>query len=975
MGDASLSGPSKAEKLAAAKKKLKEFESRRQIDGGSPSPSVVSEHGNGFNGTGSYLTEDSLIVRAEPAYDSANTSQASRSQSVHGNPVINGFTNQGTGVSVSPYPEGSQNEWYNAYQQLKAQNDELCAHYGELHSAYSQVTSTGVHVEAENQILQLQSALSTMVEEKLMCQTELRAARDELEEERQSHKELKKRLTTIGNSSGDQKALLAKIAEKDGILEARHLELESIRREAANAQAALLTVQHERSEAQARVRSLVRENTANEALVQQLRKDLQMKEIYLKQLGAHNIAHAVPVDENALRQMHDRIESLESQLNEAKNEKSRLLSESAALRAHYSEREQAMQEKQAELTAQLEEIQSIRWAAEANAQQLEDQLHITKKELEHFRSGEVGADSAPPAHPSISEEDVERRLKEAVRFEQAKWQRSLQEEQRNHEEQIQNKDRLIFEREQSLAEVEMKYRLLEERTLEANANGADLLSLSEQLQNEKATVSRAVAQNRELKAQLIDTEDRLIALTEEKLQLELGKQSAEHQVRELSKQLNLQVAGLVTPHSEQELEGVSVKKEIESTAEDLDLSTSSGGENGMDLETEDAPLEQDAVLPIERQNDELRQELDQARQELQQVRAELRRSNTQNEQMDQIMRQNAEDENQNSIHVELTQAVTRINELASENQQLRDALLEAQEANDRHLQQSFSREEPPKVEGTKEKDVVSEQPRPSRTGDEPPTSEGRNDDDWARKELEKRFARAMTQNAELTESIDRLEHINQQLQLENDTIADHVILYQHQRRLVRERLKVKDEQLRALESERTRTVERCQELQKALMAVLNKSGMLKEYQVSSIAKKAKRRVSRSYSHSTVDEELSGDEAILVDAKDVLVPPRDGDSVSRPRSNTALSDASTTASVHQKTSDVNAPLLSNLPAEEPRPAASLTSSPRSSSPSGQVNTEDADVRRILELITDISRPPPHVAGNLHCTQCIGEIQHV
>ena len=52
------------------------------------------------------------------------------------------------------------------------------------------------------------------------------------------------------------------------------------------------------------------------------------------------------------------------------------------------------------------------------------------------------------------------------------------------------------------------------------------------------------------------------------------------------------------------------------------------------------------------------------------------------------------------------------------------------------------------------------------------------------------------------------EHINIQLQLENDTIADHVILYQHQRRLIRERLRQKDEQMRALEIERQRVVDR-----------------------------------------------------------------------------------------------------------------------------------------------------------------------
>ncbi|EYB84046.1 hypothetical protein Y032_0323g2471 [Ancylostoma ceylanicum] len=99
-------------------------------------------------------------------------------------------------------------------------------------------------------------------------------------------------------------------------------------------------------------------------------------------------------------------------------------------------------------------------------------------------------------------------------------------------------DQKIFEREQMVSELQMRLRLLEERSAETRASGSDLLSLSEQLQNEKATVSRAVAQNRELKEQLLETEDRLLAVTEEKLQSELARQTAEHQVKELKKRLD-----------------------------------------------------------------------------------------------------------------------------------------------------------------------------------------------------------------------------------------------------------------------------------------------------------------------------------------------------------------------------------------------------------------------------------------------------
>uniref|UniRef100_A0A8R1E7L7 GOLGA2L5 domain-containing protein n=1 Tax=Caenorhabditis japonica TaxID=281687 RepID=A0A8R1E7L7_CAEJA len=353
--------------------------------------------------------------------------------------------------------------------------------------------------------------------------------------------------------------------------------------------------------------------------------------------------------------------------------------------------------------------------------------------------------------------------------------------------------------------------------------------------NEKATVSRAVAQNKELKERLLETEDRFVALTEEKAAIELEKQSAEHQVKELTKQLNLEAAGLVNNIAE-----------VIASQPHLDPAPLS-----QDGSVESEELK-NALESLKQENAEIRENLELKTQELLQTRADLRRSTTHNEQMDEIMRQNAEDENQNSIHVELTQAVTRVQELAAENEQLREALSEIRQ----QLEQE--REEIELIE-------VIEEPKKPET---PPLHE----DLWARKELEKRFARAMLQNAELVENIDRLEHINQQLELENDTIADHVVLYQHQRKLVRERLRLKDQQLKTMEEERVKTVARCQELQNVLMTVLNKEGVLKRYQTNNIGRKAARRVSRSYSHSTVDE-LSGDEDIVVDGRMQDIPPR------------------------------------------------------------------------------------------------------
>ncbi|VDM29894.1 unnamed protein product [Toxocara canis] len=69
-------------------------------------------------------------------------------------------------------------------------------------------------------------------------------------------------------------------------------------------------------------------------------------------------------------------------------------------------------------------------------------------------------------------------------------------------------------------------------------------------------------------------------------------------------------------------------------------------------------------------------------------------------------------------------------------------------------------------------------------------------------ELEARFARAMRQNADLIEQNERLEHVILQLQSENDTIGEYVTIYHHQRKLIRDRMREKEEAVARLSLEK-----------------------------------------------------------------------------------------------------------------------------------------------------------------------------
>ncbi|RCN28113.1 hypothetical protein ANCCAN_26149, partial [Ancylostoma caninum] len=134
---------------------------------------------------------------------------------------------------------------------------------------------------------------------------------------------------------------------------------------------------------------------------------------------------------------------------------------------------------------------------------------------------------------------------------------------------------------------------------------------------------------------------------------------------------------------------------------------------------------------------------------------------------------------------------------------------------------------------------------------------------------------------------------------------------------------------------------------------------LQEYEIrdrsnSNSTKKIRRRVARSYSHSTVDE-FSGDEDVIVNGSDMEVPLR-----------TSVDSLDESALSKEGRSESVSPVESESQPMMQKPLRSI-------SPSALPET-DAAVRKILQIITDISKPPnPCAADKLHCTQCIGEIQ--
>ncbi|CAI4224493.1 unnamed protein product [Auanema sp. JU1783] len=1022
-----LEDTQKADKIALAKKKLREYESRKHADNNqSSNVSSVEDGRNSVLSTSSAISSEVVKTGLE---DEKAVSKFESNGSVHilsdselahsANPEHSPFRNERESFITE------RNNLISSYNSLKSQLQELHTHYSQLHSAYSQLTTNGSHLATEKQVIQLQKVIAVMVEEKTDLNKELRKYKEELETlqvefDKASSEKIEPCVPDLPKFSNDSSKLL----------EAAQIELDNQRKVTAEAQAHLLAVQHERSEAQSRVKLLFREKEELESQLVKTRKDLQMKEIYLKQLSSHQspIVESAHVDEAEIKQLHEAL------VQELTSEKETVCQDLELSRKNYEKYCNELSDKATRTEADLETAEQSKYMLEMKVTELQTQINLLVQDMEELRAKNEAStlmaenNETATKNTQINREEVQRQVVAVEEKMSRKYESKLIEMEEAHRKEISEKEAVVMEMRNMVTDAQIRYKDLEQRFKECVPDDTELLSLSDQLQNEKATVSRAVAQNKELKQLLLDTEDRLVALTEEKLQCELGRQSAEHLVKELTRKLEEMGSNIGT-------EVASLQKS------DIEKEENSNESNGFDDYRE--------------RELELRNELEKAQRDLAEMRNELRRSINQNQEMNQIMMLNAEDENQNSFHVELGQAVGRINILSSENDQLRETISNLtqklltpddpnsntlKEENERMKQElealsekllgleeskkSDMKEEPvsensvttsndylklkedyeclqrefvkitatlsssdekakalsteldslkehivnnqreinqlrsvtvqklsepqftqenvaPKLSSEAVDAVVEMQRREVQSSNETineNSSQVVGSDEWARVELEKKFSQAMRMNAELQESMERVEHINVQLQLENDTIADHVILYQHQRRLIRERLRAKDLQLAALETERQRVIERCQELQEALVNVLSKNTIPKEEPVTeSIVAKVKRKSSRTFSHSTVDE-LSGDE-------EVVVPPE--------------------IEQELKIAETEDLEKQNVIEEEKTVEKENVS-----------EYSDPDIKRIFSIINDINVPlQSRSSEKLQCTQCIGELKHL
>ncbi|XP_036605223.1 golgin subfamily A member 2 isoform X4 [Trichosurus vulpecula] len=572
-------------------------------------------------------------------------------------------------------------------------------------------------------------------------------------------------------------------------------------------------LKQQHSELEEKLRVLVAEKAATQMEVEELHKKLEMTELMLQQFSSQSGAP----DSN-------------QQLQQA-------LEERMQLETHVGQLLESLQQLQAERDQYAEKLKEEGTIWQQRVQQLSEQVRILGEEKEHSVNqvqeletslAELKSQSAvipapePPAGPS----EVEQRLQE----EAERLRKELEGLAGQLRAQVQDNEglsRLNREQEERLLELERAA----ERWGEQAAEREQIL---ESMQSDRTTISRALTQNRELKEQLAELQNGFVKLTNENMEVTSALQSEQHVKKELAKKLGQLQEKLGELKETMELksqEAQGLQEQRDQYLGHLQQYVAAYQQ----LATEKDELQKQFLLQTQLmdrlQHEEVQGKVaaDLARQELLQTQERLEAATQENQQLqaqlsltpepregDELAEEEMEDAPRPALSIpedfESREAmVAFLNSALSSMEEERSRLwqrLQEQRLRCRHLAREVARPQ--------------QQPSPSSpvlSGDSVPR-EVYQALQAAMEKLQARFTELMQEKVDLQERVEELEHRCIQLSGETDTIGEYIALYQSQRAVLKERHREKEEYISRLAQDKEEMKMKLLELQELVLRLV-----------------------------------------------------------------------------------------------------------------------------------------------------------
>ncbi|XP_071321737.1 golgin subfamily A member 2 isoform X4 [Trachinotus anak] len=555
-------------KLAAAKKKLKEFQQKS-------SPASVGGEKGGGGGGGGAGAKKKRKVKGPGQLDASSTD---RNSPINDYPDTNGnesLTEENRPLSsteslrqLSQQLNGLVSESSAAYvngdsapsvgeRELEGRNQELAAALESSNLTNSQLNTQLDQLAQQSQELtdqlqkerkefeqrfskeqgamreQLQVHIQTigiLVSEKSELQTALQYTQQAARQKTAEAEELNNRLQASKQRVSELERTLSSVSTQQKQFEKHNKELEkerdSLRLELFRVNNLSDESKQQSSELSEQLKLSTQENGAMRLELEDLRKRLEIADLMLQQCSSQSDPTSANQQVQLLLEEKQQLEAHNHQLMESITQ---LKTERDCYAEQIQEEGRVWKDKTEQLLTQVSLVAEERdrninrvQELEASIAELRNAAALLSQEREAQYSAEPQTQSSGPSETEVALQESLNRLQQEKEALTAQYQAQLRDN-----EQL---SRLCAEQETRLGELE---RQVENQAQEAE----DRRRMLEDVQSDKATISRALTQNRTLKDQLAELQNGFVKLTNENMELTTAIQSEQHVKKELARRM------------------------------------------------------------------------------------------------------------------------------------------------------------------------------------------------------------------------------------------------------------------------------------------------------------------------------------------------------------------------------------------------------------------------------------------------------
>uniref|UniRef100_A0A8D0HFF6 Golgin subfamily A conserved domain-containing protein n=1 Tax=Sphenodon punctatus TaxID=8508 RepID=A0A8D0HFF6_SPHPU len=586
-------------------------------------------------------------------------------------------------------------------------------------------------------------------------------------------------------------------------------------------------LKQQNSELSEKLHSLVSENSAMKLEVKDLHKKLEMSELMIQQFSSQS---GVPDANQQLQLALEERASLETQITQLSESLHQLRAERDQYVEKLNEEGSIWQQRVQQLSEQIRTLTEEKKMNVTRIQELESNLSELLS-----KSAAKPQESEPAPLPGPTEAELQ--LQEEVQ----RLQQEREELQGQYQAQVRDNQQLSHLNQ----EQEEQLQQLEKTVQRYGEEAVDRQQILENMQSDKATISRALSQNRELKEQLAELQNGFVKLTNENMEVTNALQSEQHVKKELAKKMGqlqeqLQEFKETVEVKSQEAEGLQQQRDqyynhleqytaayqhLANEKEELHKQyllqmqlmdrlqhEEVQGKVTVEMHLKELQQTKESLAAVARENKELQAQISQLAAEL-----DGRVPRVEGDGVESI--QIVEESKNPSLMIPedfetreemVTFLMSAMSEVEKEREGMKQQLAEQKRQYRGLLQQvaALRQEQQPHVasSGGYARDAV-----PVEVHEALKT---------AMEKLQSRFADLMREKAELKDRVEELEHRCIQLSGETDTIGEYIALYQSQRAILKQRHREKEEYISRLAQDKEEIKMKLLELQELVMRLV-----------------------------------------------------------------------------------------------------------------------------------------------------------